>query len=189
MASHNPRRVSCPSAVSRKRAASTQSVESLEQRTFLNATVVQPIDTVNGSPSWSTTINLNQTFNDPSVTGTVVLMQTSQGNIPITLYNSQVPTTVTNFLKYVTSGEYNGTVFHRVVTSGIFIVQGGGYLPDQSHISTALSGSGIPLESSVANSTGTIAMARGQASNSATSEWFFNSGDNSSTLPAGTSGG
>lgn len=176
-----------PAAV---RTASNRVVEMLESRTMLNATLSSAIGPVNLTPaSAGTTVDLNAHFVDPNVTGTAVLFQTSQGNIPVTLFNSQVPTTVNNFLHYVNLGEYNGTFIHRVVTpttGGISIVQGGGYTPNQTHIHQD---SPIALEGSMPNSTGTLAMARTSTPNSATTEWFFNYGDDSSTLPPGTSNG
>jgi len=164
-------------------------IECLEGRTLLNATLTSAIAPVSGSAGSSTMINLNSHFSDPNVTGTPVLIQTTQGNIPITLFDSQVGTTVQNFLHYVNSGEYNGTFIHRVVTvagGGIGIVQGGGYTPDENHIATTTA---IPLQYQIPNSTGTIAMARTSVPNSATSEWFFNAADNSQTLGQSNGGG
>jgi len=170
--------------------ASSRTVEMLESRTMLNATLTSAVGPVNLTPGGAAgTVDLNGHFTDPNVTGTTVLFQTSQGNIPVTLFNSQVPTTVNNFLHYVNAGEYNGTFIHRVVTpstGGISIVQGGGYTPNQTHIHEDAA---IPLEGSMPNATGTLSMARTSTPNSATTEWFFNYGDDSSSLPPGTSNG
>lgn len=171
------------------RAACRNTIEALESRTLLNAALTSAITPVSVSPGTPATVALTSHFNDASVTGTAVLIKTTEGDIPISLFDSQVGTTVQNFLHYVNSGEYNGTFIHRVVTvggGGIGIVQGGGYTPDQNHIATT---SPIPLQYGIPNSTGTIAMARTQVQNSATSEWFFNAADNSSTLGQGNGGG
>ena len=164
-------------------------IEQLESRTLLNATLSGAIAPISGSPGSSTVVNLGSHFNDPNVTGTAVLIQTTQGNIPLTLFDSQVAATVQNFLHYVSSAEYNGTFIHRVVTvagGGIGIVQGGGYTPDQNHIATTTP---VALQYQIPNSTGTIAMARTSDPNSATSEWFFNAADNSQTLGQSNGGG
>jgi peptidyl-prolyl cis-trans isomerase A (cyclophilin A) len=189
MAKYDRRRVSRQSAASRKRPASARTVESLEERTFLNATILHAIDPISGSPEGSTTISLSSTFSDPNVTGPVVLMQTSKGDIPITLFDSQVHNTVQNFLYYVDHNEYNNTFIHRVVTvasGGIGIVQGGGYTTDLNTIPTIAP---INLQYDLPNTQGTIAMARTGDPNSAKSEWFFNAADNSQSLGQSNGGG
>ncbi|HEY2586931.1 MAG TPA: peptidylprolyl isomerase, partial [Tepidisphaeraceae bacterium] len=153
--------MSRPSVVSRKRGASSRAVEPLEQRTFLNATLVQPIAAVNGSPSGSTTIDLTQNFNDPTVTGTTVEIQTPKGNIPLTLFDSQTPKTVANFEHYISAGEYNNVIIHRSVPG--FVIQGGGYTTSGSAISTFAPVQGEP---GISNTTGTIAMALSTSPNS-----------------------
>lgn len=114
---------------------------------------------------------------------TIVNVETNVGNFSIELFDTQAPATVANFLSYVNSGRYNGTVFHRVVRN--FIVQGGGFSFD----SATQSFPGIDLDPAVvnefgiSNTRGTIAMAKlsGDA-NSATSQWFVNLADNSGNL-------
>ena len=54
-----------------------------------------------------------------------VLLKTSDGNITVELYPEKAPKTVANFLDYVKSGQYSGTIFHRVIKG--FMIQGGGY--------------------------------------------------------------
>ena len=58
----------------------------------------------------------------------VVVIETSKGDITLELYPDKAPVTVENFLGYVKSGFYNGTIFHRVIRR--FAVQGGGFTPD-----------------------------------------------------------
>lgn len=106
-----------------------------------------------------------------------VLFKTSQGNFTVELNPQAAPKTVENFLGYVNSGFYNGTVFHRVI--GNFMVQGGGMTPDLTEKPTR---AGIPNEgkNGLKNVRGTIAMARTSDPNSATAQFFVNVKDNAS---------
>lgn len=109
-----------------------------------------------------------------------VKLETSKGIIVIELNRRRAPITVNNFLRYVKSGAYNGTVFHRVVSE--FVVQGGGYRPDYSAIDTLSpifneSGNGLK------NSERSIAMARQDDPNTATSQFYFNLAANGSLDP------
>lgn len=100
-----------------------------------------------------------------------VEMQTNEGDIIVELYPDKAPKTVANFLHYVTSGFYDGTVFHRVVKD--FVVQGGGFDQD---LKWRQPGDPIPNEADngLTNEIGTIAMAHARDPNSATSQFFFN---------------
>ena len=151
-------------------------VEILESRTLLNATVTGAIPTVSAAQNSSaSTVDLSSYFNDPTVTGTAVILHTTQGDIPLTLFDSQTPQTVANFLSYINNGEYNGTVIQRLVQG--FIMQGGQFLPDGSSITA---GNSIPSEAGIPNTTGTIAMAlNSSGANSATDAWFINLANNS----------
>ena len=106
---------------------------------------------------------------------TVVTLQTTQGNVVIELNDQKAPRTVANFLKYVNDGFYDGTIFHRVIPG--FMVQGGGFSPNMKEKET-----GRPIVSEarngLRNETGTIAMARTNDPNSATSQFFINVADN-----------
>ena len=101
----------------------------------------------------------------------VVLMETSLGNIKIELFEKEAPISVKNFLEYVNSGYYNGTIFHRVI--GNFMIQGGGFTADMRMKKT-----NPPIKNEAANGlkndVGTIAMARTGAPDSATSQFFIN---------------
>lgn len=101
----------------------------------------------------------------------LVEMKTNQGNILLELYPDKAPKTVENFLAYVKSGFYKGTVFHRVVSR--FVIQGGGYTPDLEAKPTLAP---IPNEAGngLTNDAGTLAMARTNDPNSATSQFFIN---------------
>ena len=100
-----------------------------------------------------------------------VELQTNHGNIRIALDDAKAPESVKNFLSYVNKGHYNGTVFHRVIDN--FMIQGGGMTANLDEKPTRAP---IPLESrnGLVNNRGTIAMARTQDPNSATSQFFIN---------------
>ena len=108
--------------------------------------------------------------------GYVVVLETSLGSIEIELNKEKAPITVENFLNYVTSGAYDGTVFHRVIDG--FMIQGGGFTTDGKKKST---NPPIKLESNngLLNEVGTIAMARTNIPDSATNQFFINVKDNS----------
>ncbi len=104
-----------------------------------------------------------------------VKFETSQGTIVIQLNAKAAPITVKNFLTYVKTGFYDGTVFHRVIKG--FMFQGGGLTADMHPKRT---GSPIPNEAGngLKNLAGTIAMARTSDPDSATSQFFINTADN-----------
>ena len=108
--------------------------------------------------------------------GYVVVLETSLGSIEIELNKEKAPITVENFLNYVMSGAYDGTVFHRVIDG--FMIQGGGFTTDGKKKST---NPPIKLESNngLLNEVGTIAMARTNIPDSATNQFFINIKDNS----------
>ncbi len=105
----------------------------------------------------------------------LVKLETNKGVISIKLFKDKAPETVKNFLYYAKNGQYEGTIFHRVIKN--FMIQGGGHLPDMSQINTI---SPIVNESNnnLSNKKGTIAMARTSDPNSATSQFFINLADN-----------
>ena len=102
---------------------------------------------------------------------TIVVMETNKGNIEIELNSEKAPISVKNFLNYVDKKHYDGTVFHRVISN--FMIQGGGFTPDgeQKPVEDP-----IKLESNngLKNDEGTIAMARTNIPDSATSQFFIN---------------
>lgn len=104
-----------------------------------------------------------------------VVLTTGKGEIVIELEPSKAPKSVENFVAYVKSGFYDGTIFHRVI--GNFMIQGGGYLPSLVRKPTRAP---IELETGrgLSNTRGTIAMARTNDPNSATSQFFINVVDN-----------
>ena len=104
-----------------------------------------------------------------------VKLATSMGDIVVQLDAAKAPKTVENFLAYVNSKHYDGTIFHRVIDG--FMIQGGGFTADMVQKPTKPP---IPLEASngLKNDTYTIAMARTGNPNSATSQFFINVKDN-----------
>ena len=104
-----------------------------------------------------------------------VKLSTTLGDIVIELESERAPKSVANFLTYVKAGQYNDTVFHRVIPN--FMIQGGGYTKD-----LAYKGTRDPIENEATNGLsnlrGTVAMARLDDPNSATSQFFINVVDN-----------
>ena len=106
---------------------------------------------------------------------TLVEMKTSQGNIEIELFNDKAPISAKNFEAYVKDNFYNGTIFHRVIPG--FMIQGGGM--DAKMVEKPNKPS-IKNESynGLANSRGTLAMARMNHPDSASSQFFINVANN-----------
>ncbi|GAB1575252.1 peptidylprolyl isomerase [Bordetella petrii] len=126
----------------------------------------QPAD-----PSTSTTSEGTK----PMSTQPRVKLQTNQGEIVITLDAEKAPKTVENFLGYVKSGFYDGTIFHRVIDG--FMIQGGGFEPGLKQKPTQ-----APIENEanngLKNDKYTLAMARTSDPHSATAQFFINVADN-----------
>ncbi len=104
-----------------------------------------------------------------------VILETSFGPIVLELYHEQAPITVTNFLRYVDSHFYDGTIFHRVIPG--FMIQGGGFTEAMEEKRTE-----APIKNEAGNGLsnlrGTVAMARTAVVDSATSQFFINTVDN-----------
>jgi len=113
----------------------------------------------------------------PSPAGPVATVETSLGRIRIALDQERAPISVANFAKYARSGHYAGTVFHRVIPG--FMIQGGGMTAELQEKPT-LPPIRNEARNGVRNSRGTIAMARTNDPNSATSQFFINVKDNAS---------
>jgi len=117
---------------------------------------------------------------------TMVRVHTTQGPIDLQLLDIETPITVANFLAYVNAGDFGNVFFHRSVKN--FVVQGGGFRWDSAAATccTSVTSRGtIQNEYSDlrSNLRGTVAMAKvGGNPNSATSQWFFNLGNNSANL-------
>ena len=101
----------------------------------------------------------------------MVRLETSMGEIVLELDEKKAPKTVNNFMEYVTSGYYDGTIFHRVIDG--FMIQGGGFTSDMQQKATR-----DPIENEadngLKNDAYTIAMARTADPHSAAAQFFIN---------------
>lgn len=106
-----------------------------------------------------------------------VIMETSMGTVEIELNEEKAPVSVKNFLSYVDKKFYDNTIFHRVINN--FMIQGGGFEEGMKEKKT-----GAPIineaKNGLRNEEGTIAMARTNDPNSATSQFFINVANNES---------
>jgi peptidyl-prolyl cis-trans isomerase A (cyclophilin A) len=105
----------------------------------------------------------------------IIELQTSKGTIVLQLDGQKAPVSTENFVQYVRSGHYDGTIFHRVIPG--FMIQGGGMLPSMDEKPTR-----DPIaneaKNGLKNARGTIAMARTNDPDSATAQFFINLVDN-----------
>ena len=105
-----------------------------------------------------------------------VLIKTNQGDITVELDAAKAPKSVENFVAYVKAGQYDGTIFHRVIDN--FMIQGGGYTTEL----VPKGGERGPIQNEATNGLsnlrGTLAMARTMDPHSATSQFFINVVDN-----------
>lgn len=105
----------------------------------------------------------------------IVVLSTSLGDITVELDTENAPITVKNFLAYIDSGFYDGTIFHRVIAN--FMIQGGGMTADMRTKPTQ-----DPIrneaDNGLKNLRGSLAMARTQVRDSATAQFFINLVDN-----------
>ena len=104
-----------------------------------------------------------------------VLLKTNHGDITLELDAAKAPKSVANFLAYVNSGHYDGTIFHRVIDN--FMIQGGGMTTGMKQKST-LDQIENEANNGLKNERGTIAMARTSDPHSATAQFFINVNDN-----------
>lgn len=104
-----------------------------------------------------------------------VALQTTMGEIVLELYPEKAPKTVANFLQYIKEGQYNGTIFHRVMNG--FMIQGGGFDRQMNEKPTR-----APIENEakngLKNAKYSVAMARRAAPDSASAQFFINVEDN-----------
>ena len=108
------------------------------------------------------------------------IVSTTHGNIVLVFYPHAAPKTVANWVRLARSGFFNGrSYFYRYVAG--FVVQGGGYYANQTSNST------VPLEYKLPNEQWTIGLARGDTTDSGSSEWYINVANNSKTLAPGGS--
>ncbi len=105
----------------------------------------------------------------------MLILKTSAGDIKVELYENEAPLSTKNFLEYAKSNFYSGTVFHRVIDG--FMIQGGGFSADMKRKET-----NAPIKNEggngLENKKYTLAMARTNVPDSATSQFFINTSDN-----------
>ena len=105
----------------------------------------------------------------------MIQFRTTHGDFTVELFAKEAPLSAENFLRYVDDGHFNGTIFHRIVPG--FVIQGGGLTADFQPKKTR-----APIVNEAANGLknerGTLSMARTNAVNSATSQFFVNLADN-----------
>lgn len=104
-----------------------------------------------------------------------VVLETNHGKIVIEFFDDKAPISVKNFLQYVDDKHYDGLIFHRIIAD--FMIQGGGYEKGMKERKTR-----APIKNEagngIANARGTIAMARTNVPDSATSQFFINTMEN-----------
>lgn len=115
-----------------------------------------------------------------------VKFATSEGDFVVEVYPDKAPKTVENFLQYVKDKHYDGTIFHRVISN--FMVQGGGYdgayAEKKTRAPVVHEGREALAKGGAKNVVGTLAMARTNDPNSATSQFFINVKDNDFLNPS-----
>ncbi len=115
----------------------------------------------------------------------IVLLKTSKGDIKLELNKELAPITVENFVKYVNDGYYEGVIFHRIMAD--FMIQTGGFI-DKAAADENKNKKGLrePIknesDNGLSNAPYSVAMARTRVANSATSQFFINTNNNSQTL-------
>ena len=123
----------------------------------------------------TTIIFLNNGANAEMTTNTKIIIKTTSGDIKIELYDDKAPITSENFKKYIESGYFTDTIFHRVIKD--FMIQGGGFTAEMNEKDSM-----PPIQNEanngVSNARGTIAMARTPDPHSASSQFFINLKDN-----------
>src|SRR5512139_4190026 len=105
----------------------------------------------------------------------MIRFETTMGSFTVELFEKEAPLSAKNFLDYVDSGHFDGTVFHRVIPG--FVIQGGGFTADMRQKQTS-----APIrneaDNGLKNRRGTLSMARTNDPHSATSQFFVNLVDN-----------
>lgn len=114
--------------------------------------------------------------------GEIVRFETVLGDIDVRLFESATPASVANFLNYVDDGDYDDSFIHRAPPN--FVIQGGGFnFPEGGGVGSVPTDPAVVNEPGLSNLRGTLAYAKqGGDPNSATSGWFFSTGDNAANL-------
>jgi len=128
-----------------------------------------------GCSSQDVEVNVGKQPEVAKETKTMICMKTTKGDIKLELDAEKAPNTVANFMKYVNSGHYSGTIFHRVIEG--FMIQGGGFTPDMVQ-KNAPHTVDNEANNGLKNDRGTLAMARTSDPHSAGAQFFINVVDN-----------
>jgi len=140
----------------------------------------------------SAVVDLSNYFELEGVSGPLVRWETVFGDFDVELLSNAAPNHVTNFLAYAAAGDYDNTLIHRVADLAVpgtpGIVQGGLYKSVIPLEVVSVRGD-IDLEYNLPNARGTLAAARSANVNSAGSQWYFNTADNSNVLNEANGGG
>ncbi len=123
----------------------------------------------------TTAISIEDNSHQKGAGMVTVIIETTKGNITLELDGEKAPGTVANFVTYAKSGHYENTIFHRVIPG--FMIQGGGFDVDMKQKNTNPP-IRIEADNGLKNLNGTVAMARTNDPNSATSQFFINVKDN-----------
>ena len=168
------------------------SSQALEGRAMLAITNLSPIpDSVVSPGAAPSTVALAGRYDNLDLNGTITRFATDLGDINVLMYDQAnpgvtrtTPLTVANFLQYLNQGRYAQTIFHRSVAN--FVIQGGGFTrpaTDGNPPDSITANAPVTNEPGNTNARGTIAMAKvGGNPDSATSQWFFNLGNNAANL-------
>lgn len=184
-------------AMKKKQRVQANWFDSLESRALFAVAATASLSPVSAeSGQYPTQLNLANYFHSTTISGTTVALNVTVGDttgtVDLELYDSATPITVANFLKYVDSGRYDDSFFHRSVSD--FILQGGGYTYPGTAISTFGTitnefASSPRNDSGEVNFRGTVAMAKVDGDpNSADSQFFINMADNASSLDSSNGG-
>lgn len=175
--------------------------EPLEKREVFDVTVNSAInDIVQNSAGSVVTVSLLGRYTDTAVTQ-IARLVTTAGNIDIALSGTLAPNTVANFLAYLNAGFYNNTIFHRsqrpTPTIPYALIQGGGFRPPTTDYNGAANATNQPalipagelnpavdLEHPTGNTAFSVGLARSNAPNSGTSQFYINVTDNSNSFDA-----
>ena len=144
-------------------------------KSLLTLLLLAPLSLMAAPPATQTPAAASSAATAPTAPLPKVLLHTSKGDIVIELYPDKAPKSVANFLQYVHSNFYNGTVFHRVIKG--YLIQGGIYTRQLTQKRTR---DPVPAEADngLSNLRGTVAVARGADPDSGTSQFFINLVDN-----------
>ncbi len=151
-----------------------------------------PLADRSGLAGTSFTVDLASAFGTEPIDDQIVRFtsQINSGETPLVLdmamFSNLAPVTRENFLKYVTDGDYLNSFIHRSVPG--FVIQGGGFRLVSGNIEYIPTDPPIMNEFGVSNTLGTISMAKGNDPDSATSQWFVSTAENSDNLDHNTGG-